>query len=284
MATSIGIIHPGEMGAAIGASLVKMGHEVCWAGEGRSSATKARADGAGLIDVGTVAAVCGQASIVISVCPPHAAVEVAQQVSGFHGVFVDANAVAPATADEVRAIVEAGGAHYVDGGIVGSPPGGRERTRLYLSGARADEIAALFPSDQVLVKVISDRPTAASALKMTYAAWTKGTAALLLDIVALARTEGVESDLFEEWASTSPELLVRAQRAAQSAATKGWRWIGEMDEIAASFRTATLPDGFHQGAAEIFRRSPREEQAPADDATLDQVVQAIVDGSGAAGR
>jgi 3-hydroxyisobutyrate dehydrogenase-like beta-hydroxyacid dehydrogenase len=211
----------------------------------------------------------------MSICPPHAAVEVAEMVRGFSGLFVDANAISPASAAHVQSIVEAGGAHYVDGGIIGGPPGGRERPRLYLSGPRAAEIAELFDPAQVIVQVISERPTAASALKMSYAAWTKGTAALLLDIVALARDEGVEADLFSEWGATSPELLGRTQRAAQSAASKGWRWIGEMEEIAASFRTAGLPDGFHEAAAEIYRRSPREERAPMDDATLDKVVRAV---------
>lgn len=278
MGTSIGIIHPGEMGAAIGASLVKDGHTVRWAGAGRSGATQTRAEEAGLVDVGSIAALCEQSTVVMSICPPHAAIEVAQAVAGFGGLFLDANAISPATATEVRGIVEAGGARYVDGGVVGSPPSGRERTRLYLSGGQADDVAALFIGDQLVVKVLSERPTAASALKMSYAAWTKGTAALILDIVGLARFEGVEADLFEEWAATSPDLPVRAQRAAQSAATKGWRWVGEMEEIALSFRTAGLPDGFHEASAEIYRRSPREEQAAADAATLDAVVRAVTAG------
>jgi 3-hydroxyisobutyrate dehydrogenase-like beta-hydroxyacid dehydrogenase len=278
MGTSIGIIHPGEMGAAIGASLVKDGHTVRWAGAGRSGATQTRAEEAGLVDVGSIAALCEQSTVVMSICPPHAAIEVAQAVAGFGGLFLDANAISPATATEVRGIVEAGGARYVDGGVVGSPPSGRERTRLYLSGGQADDVAALFIGDQLVVKVLSERPTAASALKMSYAAWTKGTAALILDIVGLARFEGVEADLFEEWAATSPDLPVRAQRVAQSAATKGWRWVGEMEEIALSFRTAGLPDGFHEASAEIYRRSPREEQAAADAATLDAVVRAVTAG------
>jgi 3-hydroxyisobutyrate dehydrogenase-like beta-hydroxyacid dehydrogenase len=278
MGTSIGIIHPGEMGAAIGASLVKDGHTVRWAGAGRSGATQTRAEEAGLVDVGSIAALCEQSTVVMSICPPHAAIEVAQAVAGFGGLFLDANAISPATATEVRGIVEAGGARYVDGGVVGSPPSGRERTRLYLSGGQADDVAALFIGDQLVVKVLSERPTAASALKMSYAAWTKGTAALILDIVGLARFEGVEADLFEEWAATSPDLPGRAQRAAQSAATKGWRWVGEMEEIALSFRTAGLPDGFHEASAEIYRRSPREEQAAADAATLDAVVRAVTAG------
>jgi 3-hydroxyisobutyrate dehydrogenase-like beta-hydroxyacid dehydrogenase len=275
MATTIGIVNPGEMGAAVGASLAGEGHEVLWASEGRSGATEARATAAGLTDTGSLGALIERSNVIFSVCPPHAAVDVARQLVGFQGLFLDANAIAPATALEVRSVIEKGGASYVDGGIIGSPPGGRERTRLYLSGERANEVAALFGPAQVLVKVVSASPTAASAVKMGYAAWTKGTAALLLDIVALARAEGVEADLTAEWSETSTELIGRSWRAAQSAATKGWRWVGEMEEIAASFRAVGLPPGFHEASAEIYRRSPHEVSAPANEETLDTVIDAL---------
>jgi hypothetical protein len=88
---------------------------------------------------------------------------------------------------------------------------------------------------------------------MTYAAWTKGTAALLLAIGELARAEGVEPALHEEWRISLPDLPDRSQRAARSAQAKGWRWVGEMEEIAATFDAAGLPDGFHRAAAEVFR-------------------------------
>ena len=275
MARTIGIAHPGEMGAAVGATLVAEGHTVLWSSEGRSGDTVARARDAGLTDVGSMAVLAQRAEIVLSVCPPHAALDVARQLSGFAGLYLDANAIAPSTARSVRELVESGGASYVDGGIVGSPPGGSERPRIYLSGERAEEVAPLFGSSRVLVRVVSKSPTAASAVKMSYAAWTKGTAALLLDIVALARAEGVEEELLGEWSATSPELIARSWRAAQSATTKGWRWVGEMEEIAASFRSDGLPGGFHEAAAEIYRRSPRDNAAPATAECLDAVLGAL---------
>ncbi len=88
---------------------------------------------------------------------------------------------------------------------------------------------------------------------MAYAAWTKGTAALLLAVRSLARSEGVEETLLEEWALSIPELPDQSIRAARSAARKGWRWVGEMEEIAATFAADDLPDGFHLAAAEVFR-------------------------------
>src|ERR1022692_928432 len=119
-------------------------------------------------------------------------------------------------------------------------------------------------------------PWSASAVKMAYAAWTKGTAALLLSVRALARAEGVQDTLLREWKLSQPGLEDRSRGAAQSAMTKGWRWVGEMEEIAEAMAGASLPDGFHQAAAEIYRRSPR---APADalsaDTAADEVFAAL---------
>jgi len=90
---------------------------------------------------------------------------------------------------------------------------------------------------------------------MTYAAWTKGTVALLLAIDGVAETEGVQEALLEEWRLSLPELPGALERAARAAIAKGWRWVGEMEEIAATFSAAGFPDGFHRAAAEIFRRA-----------------------------
>ncbi len=200
-------------------------------------------------------------------CPPHAALGVARQVAGFCGLYVDANAVSPATAREIAGIVEAGGASYVDGGIIGTPPVAPGFIRLYLSGARAEEVHRLFAGTEVDARVIDGGAfTAASAVKMAYASWTKGSAALLLTARALARAEGVEDTLLAEWGISQPGLAGRSERAAGSAAAKGWRWVAEMEEIAAAMAAAGLPDGFHQAAAEIYRRYPA---SPVADAAAD---------------
>jgi len=249
---TIGLLHPGEMGAAVGKCLVNAGHRVLWDPEGRSAETKERAAAAGLTGV-TMAAMTGRSDVILSVCPPHAALAVARDVAGFGGLYVDANAIAPATAREVAVIAEAGGASYVDGGIVGPPPLSPGHTRLYLSGARAAEVQALFGGTAVDARVVPP-PGTASAVKMAYASWTKGSAALLLAARALAGAEGVESVLLEEWGLSQPGLEKRSEGAARSAAAKGWRWVGEMEEIAAAMAAAGLPEGFHQAAAEMYRR------------------------------
>ncbi len=272
--TVVGVLHPGEMGAALGAELRKRGHDVVWASEGRSAETRRRATSAELADTGSVAELLRRSQIVLSVCPPHAAQEVAESMSGFDGVFVDANAISPATARTVGALVEAGGADFVDGGIVGPPP--PAGTRLYLAGERARDVAALFDGTAVDA-VLLERPIgSASALKMTYAGWTKGTAALLLALRAAARAEGVEDALLAEWAMSLPELPERSRHAARSAAAKGWRWVLEMEEIAATLAARDLPAGFHEAAADVFARVPRDAAADAEEATVDLVVAALL--------
>jgi 3-hydroxyisobutyrate dehydrogenase-like beta-hydroxyacid dehydrogenase len=241
--STVGLLHPGEMGAAVGAVLRGQGHRVLWASDGRSAETRARADEAGLEDVGAISQVA-EADVVFSVCPPHAALEVARSAR-FNGVYVDANAVSPATAAKVSDVVD----EFVDGGIVGSLPREPGTTRLYLSGERAAEVAALFTGSVLDARVVSN----ASAVKMAYAAWTKGTAAMLLAIRELARREGVEEPLLAEWDLSQPELRERHARALRSAEAKGWRWVGEMEEIAATFEADGLPGGFHRAAAEIYR-------------------------------
>jgi hypothetical protein len=239
----VGLLHPGEMGSAVGRSLVEVGHEVVWASEGRSAATAARA--ASFRDCSTADAVAREAELILAICPPHAALEVARAAARLDGVYVDANAISPARAKQVAALHAA----FVDGGIVGGPPAAAGETRLYLSGARADEVASLFAPTIVDARVVPD----ASALKMTYAAWSKGTAALLLAIQDVARHHDVGDELAAEWAESQPDLLERLPAAERSAAAKGWRWAGEMEEIADTFEAAGAPGGFHRAAAEVYR-------------------------------
>jgi 3-hydroxyisobutyrate dehydrogenase-like beta-hydroxyacid dehydrogenase len=248
---TVGLLHPGEMGAAVGKCLAGAGHRVLWVPEGRGAATKERADAARLTGV-ALTEIIARSDVIVSVCPPHAARDVARQVAGFRGLYLDANAVSPATAREVASIVAAGGAGFADGGIIGPPPVAPGLTRLYLSGPRAAEVQALFGGTDVDARVVPP-PGSASAVKMAYASWTKGSAALLLAARALARAEGVEPVLLEEWGISQPGLERRSAAAAGSATAKGWRWVAEMEEIAATMAAAGLPDGFHQAAAEIYR-------------------------------
>jgi 3-hydroxyisobutyrate dehydrogenase-like beta-hydroxyacid dehydrogenase len=249
------------MGAAVGAALTANGHSVLWASAGRSAATAARAAQAALEDVGTVEALAARSEVVLSVCPPHTALDVARPLAGYSGIYVDANAVSPATARSVAEIVP----RCVDGGIIGPPPVSSGTTRLYLSGAEAETVAALFAGTVVDVRIVSAEVGSASALKMVFAGWTKGSAALLLSVLATARVEGVEEDLVREWSESQLDLHRRSEAAARAAIAKGWRWTGEMDEIADTFAIVGLPDGFHRAAAEIYRRLSQATAGSGDD-------------------
>lgn len=247
--TTVGVLHPGAMGVTIAATC---GADVVWAGEGRSPATAARAAGAGLIDVGTLDALVERSDVIVSVCPPESALHVADRVAaaGFAGVYLDANAVAPETARRISERFD----RFVDGGIVGPPALRPGTTRMYLSGEHAGELAALWAGSALDARVIGTAPGAASALKMAYATWTKISTALLLDVRALARAEGVEDALIAEWALSQPGTAERSEASAASVGAKAWRFAGEMREIAATFEAAGLPGGFGTAAAETYGR------------------------------
>jgi 3-hydroxyisobutyrate dehydrogenase-like beta-hydroxyacid dehydrogenase len=253
---TIGVLHPGAMGVTVGASIRAGGHRVVWASEGRSKATIERASSAGLEDMSSVEALVKAADVVISVCPPHAAIDVAREVIkiGFNGIYVDVNAVSPATARQIMQMVLTSKAEYVDGGIIGPPAHEPGRTRLYLSGQRADEIKPLLDKGNMDSIVIGKDPGAASALKMCYAAWTKGSSAILLAIRGLAEAEGVTEALLNEWSISQPGLEARSEGAAANTAPKAWRFVGEMEEIAATFKDVGLPHQFHLGAADLYKR------------------------------
>ncbi|HEY7601265.1 MAG TPA: DUF1932 domain-containing protein [Methylomirabilota bacterium] len=265
MSTTVGLLHPGEMGAVVGACLHAAGVRVVWASAGRSQSTSRRAASVGLEDLGSPASVVQASDVILSVCPPGAATDVARLVAAarFAGLYVDANAVAPATARAVGEIVGATGADLVDGGIVGPPPRQAGTTRLYLSGPRAGEVADLFKGSALEAIVMPGDVGAASALKMAYAAWTKGSSALLLAVRALAIREGVDPALRAEWERSQPGLEARSEAAVGANAPKAWRFVGEMEEIARTFAAAGLPAGFHEACARIYERMGRYKDATA---------------------
>jgi 3-hydroxyisobutyrate dehydrogenase-like beta-hydroxyacid dehydrogenase len=253
---TVALLHPGNMGVTIGAAAATSGARVVWASQRRSKLTHNRARETNLVDVETIANAVRQSDVILSVCPPHAALELARSVAEqrFSGIYVDANAVSRGTAEAIGETVTAAGASFVDGGIIGPPVKRAGTTRLYLSGPRAPEIAKLFTGSMLDARAIGEEPGAASALKIVYAAWTKCTDALVLAIRALAAHEGVQQALLQEWAISQPELERRSSRAAAVAAPKAWRYVGEMREIATTFERAGLPTGFHDAAAEIYER------------------------------
>ncbi|MBA2665929.1 MAG: NAD(P)-dependent oxidoreductase [Trueperaceae bacterium] len=262
--TTIGVLHPGAMGAAVARTLRNGGHDVVWASAGRGNATRDRADRAGLRDVGSVHELCRVATIVMSVCPPHAASDVARDVlaAGFHGTFVDANAISPERSCAMGELVEGAGASFVDGGIIGVPPERPGATWLHLSGARAPEVAAAFIAGPLEVEVVSGRVGDASAIKMCFAAYTKGSTALIATTFAAAHHHGVLEQLRTQWDRVDPDFFAAGAERVRRATAKAWRFEGEMREIDATIAGAGAPAGFHAAAAVAYGRLERFKDDP----------------------
>ena len=254
--TKIGILHPGEMGISVAASAINNGHQVHWASENRSDKTRMRAEKYGLLELDSLVELCQSCEIIFSICPPHAAEGVANSVieHGFNGYYLDANAISPQRAIKIGQMMEDNGIRFVDGGIIGGPAWKPKETFLYLSGKDANIIADCFTNGPLETKVIGDEIGKASALKMCYAAYSKGTTALLAAILAAAESMGMREELYQQWDMDDPNFSEQANRRVTRATAKAWRFEGEMHEIASTFQEAGLPNGFHKAAAEMFRR------------------------------
>jgi 3-hydroxyisobutyrate dehydrogenase-like beta-hydroxyacid dehydrogenase len=252
----IGLLYPGEMGISIAASALNNGHEVYWSSQGRSDQTKARAGKYGLIEEKRLLDLCHRCEIILSVCPPHAAEDVARSVieTGFKGLYLDANAIAPQRSIKIGQLMHAAGIRFVDGGIIGGPAWTAKETHLYLAGNDAPEIAACFSKGPLEVKVISGEIGKASALKMCYAAYSKGTTALLAAILAAAESLGVRENLYQQWDMDDTGFSDQVNLRVRRVTPKAWRFEGELKEIAATFEQAGLPNGFHEAAADIYHR------------------------------
>jgi 3-hydroxyisobutyrate dehydrogenase-like beta-hydroxyacid dehydrogenase len=273
MSESIGIISPGDMGVSIAASAINSGNHVYWASQGRSTETRQRAEQHHLIDVGSVEELCRVCSIMLSVLPPSAAEEVAEEVAAqsFTGTFADLNAISPQRARRIGQRLETNGIVFVDGGIVGPPPWRPGTTWLCLAGRSADRIASCFTNGPLQTEILGDRVGDASALKMCYGAYTKGLTALIAGVLGTAGNLGVRESLMRRWAANGSGLDTSALPRVARITDRAWRWVGEMEEIATTFAEADMPRGFHEAAGDIYRRLARfkGEPRPSVEAVLD---------------
>jgi len=246
------------MGHAVGRALGGCGHRIVTALDGRSAASRSRAAAAGMADLGTLDAAVAAADLVLSILPPASAAGFAAECAaamartGHRPVFADCNAVAPATVATIARTIAAAGADFIDGGIVGPPPGQGAPPRFYVSGATADSFAEL-DGKGIVVHPVGAEPGRASAVKMCYAALNKGRHALNTAVLLAAENLGVRDVLTPELAASQPAALKQMEGAIPWLAGNAGRWAGEMDEIAATFAAADVTPHFHQGAAEIYR-------------------------------
>lgn len=255
--TRVGLLFPGEMGALVGSAVRG---EVLWTSEGRSEATRKRAEA--FTDVGTVRELVAASEVVISLCPPAIAEDVAGEVAaeGFDGVYVEANAITPARAERISGLLRC-----VDGCVIS-----RTGVNLYLSGEPEDvaEVAALFPEGEVSAIPLEGGVGAASALKMAFGGWNKIGVALAAQAHAIARAYGVEDALAGE--GVESDRILRA-------APKAWRWAPEMEEVAATCAALGLPDGIPRGASDLYSRWDAHRDRPAE---LDRLLDDLGSGTG----
>lgn len=276
--------HPGEMGISIAATLQNGGHTVFWASEGRGPQTRARAEQHALHDALTLAHLCERCSVIVSVCPPHAAETVAADVLSHHfdGIYLDANAISPQRARRMAHAFAAAGATFVDSGIIGGPAWSPHSTWLYLSGAAAEDAAGCFAAGPLEVVVLGESAGQASALKMCYAAYTKGTTALLAASLAAAEALGVRPALEGQWSREGSDLAEGAAQRVRRVTRKAWRFAGEMDEIADTLGEAGAPEGFHRAAGDVYRRmtdfKDRPELPPLEDVLAALLIEDLTGG------
>jgi 3-hydroxyisobutyrate dehydrogenase-like beta-hydroxyacid dehydrogenase len=244
------------MGVSIAASVIHNGHQVYWMPQGRSDRTRARAEKNNLIETNSLFEFCQICEFIFSICPPHAAEEVARSVvdAEFKGLYLDANAISPQRVIRIRQKMEANHIQFVDGGIIGGPAWSPKETWLYLSGPQAHRIEECFSNGPLETKIIGDEIGKASALKMCYAAYSKGTTALLAAILATAESLGVRDQLYQQWDMDDNRFSEKVDRRITRVTAKAWRFQREMLEISATFGESGLPAEFHQAAAEIYRR------------------------------
>jgi 3-hydroxyisobutyrate dehydrogenase-like beta-hydroxyacid dehydrogenase len=278
----IGFLHPGAMGVSLAASAKNSGAEAYWVSRDRSAETRKRAEENGLTEVTTLEELVGKCSIIVSVCPPHAALEVAEQVraTSYKGIYADVNAISPQRVKQIAGIMTGAGVEFVDGGIIGGPAWKPKATWLYLSGESANEVAGCFSSGPLETEAIGTEIGKASALKMCFAANTKGTTALLCSIVAAAEELGVRDDLERQWSRHGSTFAGEVAKRVTGVTAKAWRFAGEMEEIASTLQATGLPEGFHLAAADVYRRIAKFKGAGSIPA-IDEVIEALLgrDGS-----
>ena len=274
---NIGFLHTGAMGITLAATAQNSGYTAHWLSTDRGIASRQRAEAYGLTEQTSLAELCATCNIIISVCPPHAAADVADQVMacGFTGLYADVNAISPQQVNQIAARMQQAAISFVDGGIIGPPAKKPGTTMLYLSGQQATTVADCFAAGPLGVAVIGEEIGKASALKMCYAANTKGTTALLAAILATAEQHGVREALLEHWNHQNPEFVDNALNGISKAAIKAWRFSGEMEQIAATFESAGLPPGFHLAARDIYQRLDRFKDYDANP-DLTEILQALL--------
>jgi 3-hydroxyisobutyrate dehydrogenase-like beta-hydroxyacid dehydrogenase len=243
------------MGAAIAAQIMANGHTVLWSPDGRSPATHHRAKDAGLRPA-PLEQLLADSEIVLSICPPAAAEEIATTVAGvgYRGIYVEANAISPARLHRIAARFTEAGAAVVDGCIFGSPPGGQPPARFYLAGVptASRRVADLFTGSLAEPVLLGEHPGQASALKMTFASFQRTSRIAAALAHALADDHGITEALLTE-AQRMPHDILTNRDFLPSVVARAWRWAPEMHEVATTLGAQHLPPDLALATAGILQ-------------------------------
>ena len=283
---TVAILSPGDMGHAVGRALGEHGFDVITCLKGRSERTRRLAQKGRFRDVPSLEEMVSQADLVLSILVPAEATGVARRVAeamraaGVGRPFADCNAVSPQTAEAMSAVIEGAGGRFIDASIIGGPPGRAARPRFYVSGPSAAVMSEL-DGKGIDVRPLGDAVGKASGIKMCYAALTKGTTALSVALLTAAEAMGLSHELRAELQSSQGDAYKRMESSVPRLPANAFRWIGEMEEISATFRHVGVAGDIHKGAAEVYRllsETPFATEAPEQvdpDRTLQQTVAAL---------
>ena len=256
--TTVGILSPGDMGHAVGQVLGSYGLQVIACLKGRSKRTRSLASRAHIVDVPNHEDLVRQADIILSILVPaqaeHAAQTAARAIrdTNANPIYADCNAIAPQTVRRVGQVITHAGGRFVDASIVGSPPRADRRTVFYASGPHAPSFQELREYGLDVV-ILGDQIGLASAMKMCYAALTKGLTAMCTELLTAAEALGIAEDLRREFRSSQAALYERMERQLPRMPMKSRRWVGEMEQIASTFEGVGLTPAIYAGAADIYR-------------------------------
>jgi 3-hydroxyisobutyrate dehydrogenase-like beta-hydroxyacid dehydrogenase len=255
---NVGVVSPGDMGQAIAKRLAESGFSLHTALEGRSERTKKLAREAGINDCGTMEKLVATCELVISVINPGESLKVARNVAnamkstGRKIAFADLNAVSPQTARDADRMIRDAGGMFIDGGIIGSPPRGeKDKPRIYVSGPDA-YLFEQISHPNLQIRVMSERVGDASGVKMCYAAMTKGTTALAVELLVAARKLGVEQALEKELCDSRNDVFDWQMKSIPNMPAKAYRWVPEMQEIAKTFGELGLTKRIFEGATDMY--------------------------------
>lgn len=256
--STVAILSPGDMGHAVGTVLKEHAVRVVTCLRGRSERTRGLAREAGIEDLPSIEELVACSDLILSIVVPAEARRLADSVAGAmrstgsRPYFADCNAVSPRTAEQIGSAITDAGGQFIDASIIGPPPSRADQPRFYASGPHADALAQLDGMG-IQVRPIGDAVGRASGIKMCYAALTKGSQALWVAMLTAAEAMGLTDDLGKELEYSQGNVLAQMRRQVPGLVPKAHRWVGEMEEIAATFEHVGVTPAMHHGAADMYR-------------------------------